>query len=57
MRGFVVVTVALLCTLGLSSAAYASYAGVGLIQSGGSSARVGSVGGIDILGGGPNSGK
>jgi hypothetical protein len=57
MRRVVIVMVSLLGVGGMSAAAYTSYNGFGLLQSGGTSARVGSVGGINILGGGPNSGK
>jgi hypothetical protein len=57
MRRVVIVMVSLLGVGGMSAAAYTSYNGFGLVQSGGTSARVGSVGGINILGGGPNSGK
>jgi hypothetical protein len=42
--------------LGLVGSLYAGYAGVGMIQAGGPSARVGSIGG-PLLYGGPGSGK
>ncbi|HUN08435.1 MAG TPA: hypothetical protein PLQ56_17650 [Aggregatilineales bacterium] len=53
----VLVVVFIIFSLALVSAAYAGYSGVGLIQTGGPSARVGSIGGPLVIGGGPNSGK
>lgn len=40
-----------------AAAARASYTGYGLVASGSPNARVGSAGGIFIIGGGPGSGK
>ena len=40
-----------------AAAAQASYTGYGLVASGAPHARVGSTGGIFIIGGGPGSGK
>jgi hypothetical protein len=53
----VLIIVFIIFSLGLVSAAYAGYTGVGMVQTGGPSARVGSIGGPLIIGGGPNSGK
>jgi hypothetical protein len=58
MTKFVIVgLVVLLLTGGLIGSAYAGYTGIGMVSPGGPSARVGSIGGPVIIGGGPGSGK
>lgn len=58
MRNAIILFVVIaLLSLSLAGAAYASYAGVGLLASGGTSARSGSLNGIIFLGGGPSGGK
>jgi hypothetical protein len=44
-------------SLGLAGTAYASYSGYGMLTSGAPHARVGSIGGPAVIGGGPGSGK
>jgi hypothetical protein len=56
-RNIVIAIVFLVLTTGLIGSVYAGYAGIGMIQTGGPSARVGSIGGPLIIGGGPGSGK
>jgi hypothetical protein len=56
-RGAIITIVVVLLLLGLGASAYAGYAGLGMVQPGGPSARVGSIGGPVIVGGGPGSGK
>jgi hypothetical protein len=56
-KTIVLIVVFAIFSLGLVGAAYAGYSGVGMVQTGGPSARVGSIGGPLIVGGGPNSGK
>jgi hypothetical protein len=57
MRLVIIGVVTALLLLGLGGAAYASYAGVGLVASGAPWVRVGSIGGPNIFGGGSGSGK
>lgn len=57
MRLVIVGIVTALLLLGLGGAAYASYAGVGLVASGAPWVRVGSIGGPNVFGGGPSGGK
>jgi hypothetical protein len=57
MRLVIVGIVTAVLLLGLGGAAYASYAGVGLVASGAPWVRVGSIGGPNVLGGGPSGGK
>jgi hypothetical protein len=56
-KTIVLIIVFIIFSLGLVGAAYAGYAGMGMVQTGGPSARVGSIGGPLVIGGGPNSGK
>lgn len=56
-RSVIIAIVVVLLGSGLLGSAYASYTGFGLISSGGPSARVGSLGGPVVIGGGPGSGK
>lgn len=56
-KGIIVAIAVVLLLAGLAGATYASYAGFGLVSSGGPSARVGSIFGPAIVGGGPGSGK
>lgn len=56
-RLFIGLIVAIILSSSLAASAYASYTGFGLISGGGPSARVGSIGGPVIVGGGPGSGK
>lgn len=56
-RSVIVAIVAVLLLVGLVGVAYASYTGFGLVSGGGPSARVGSIGGPVVIGGGPGSGK
>lgn len=57
MRYVLVIAVLLLLQLGLAGTAYASYTGFGMVASGAPYARVGSIGGPAVQGGGPGSGK
>jgi hypothetical protein len=57
MRAIVIVVVLVLFSLTLAGTAYASYTGFGMIASGAPFARVGSIGGPAVQGGGPGSGK
>jgi len=57
MRYVLVIAVLLLLLLGLAGTAYASYTGFGMVTSGAPYARVGSIGGPAVQGGGPGSGK
>lgn len=57
MKSVVIVMVFLMLMGGLAASVYAGYTGVGLVQTGGPSARVGSIGGPLVIGGGPGSGK
>lgn len=58
MRNAIIMFVVIaLLSLTLAGAAYASYSGTGLVASGGTSARSGSLNGIIFLGGGPGGGK
>lgn len=56
-KAVIVVLVVLLLTGGLIGSAYAGYMGMGMVSPGGPSARVGSIGGPVVIGGGPGSGK
>lgn len=56
-RNIIIGIVFLVFTAGLIGSVYAGYMGIGMIQTGGPSARVGSIGGPLIVGGGPGSGK
>jgi hypothetical protein len=58
MRRLVILAIVIaILSAGLAGATYAGYNGFGLVSGGGPSARVGSIGGPVILGGGPGSGK
>ncbi|MCU0499677.1 MAG: hypothetical protein MUF87_20185 [Anaerolineae bacterium] len=57
MKNVIIIAVFLILMAGLAGSVYAGYTGVGMIQTGGPSARVGSIGGPLIIGGGPGSGK
>jgi uncharacterized protein HemY len=56
-RNIITFVVIVLLAAGLFGSVYAGYAGYGMIQAGGSSARVGSIGGPLVVGGGIGSGK
>jgi hypothetical protein len=56
-RSVIIGIVVALLLVGLVGVSYASYSGFGLISGGGPSARVGSIGGPLVVGGGPGSGK
>jgi hypothetical protein len=56
-KAVIVILVIILLTGGLIGSVYAGYTGVGMVSAGGPSARVGSIGGPVIIGGGPGSGK
>lgn len=55
-RRIISAVVVVVLLLGLVGSLYAGYSGVGMIQAGGPSARVGSIGG-PLIYGGPGSGK
>ncbi len=57
MRNIVAVVAVFVMLLGLAGTAYASYTGFGMVASGAPYARVGSIGGPAVQGGGPGSGK
>lgn len=57
VKAIIIVLVVVLLTGGLIGSVYAGYTGFGMVSAGGPSARVGSVGGPIIIGGGPGSGK
>lgn len=57
MRTMLVVVMVVVFGLGLAGTAYASYTGFGMVASGAPYARVGSIGGPAVQGGGPGSGK
>ncbi|HEX2908430.1 MAG TPA: hypothetical protein VHO69_16270 [Phototrophicaceae bacterium] len=57
MRRLIVVVMLAVLLLGLAGSAYASYTGFGMVASGAPYARVGSIGGPAVMGGGPGSGK
>lgn len=57
MRVLIIAVVTMLLLLGLGASAYAAYNGVGLVASGAPWIRVGSIGGPNVTGGGPGSGK
>jgi hypothetical protein len=58
MRNTIVIILVVVVLGGLFAATtYASYSGIGLIASGPPSARIGSIFGPSVVGGGPGSGK
>jgi hypothetical protein len=56
-KGVIVMLVLLVLVAGLAGSVYAGYNGYGMVMTGGPSARVGSIGGPLVIGGGPGSGK
>jgi hypothetical protein len=56
-KTIIVIVLVVFLSVGLIGAVYAGYTGVGMVLAGGPSARVGSIGGPLIVGGGPGSGK
>ncbi|MDX2136968.1 MAG: hypothetical protein SF123_02660 [Chloroflexota bacterium] len=56
-KTIIVIVLVVFLSAGLIGAVYAGYTGIGMVSAGGPSARVGSIGGPLIVGGGPGSGK
>jgi hypothetical protein len=57
MRTFVIAIIMFFLLGGFGATAYASYRGYGMLATGAPWVRVGSIGGPNIVGGGPGSGK